>query len=97
MTEYVHSNVGSTGVYIGQLEPPLREIADDADENAHLDLERPEIIKFKHANEDHRDLITGTVLQPGEGISHDVFSEAITDSNQKINLLSNTGDITTQF
>jgi len=97
LAEYVHSNVGSTGVYIGQLEPPLRAIADDADENAHLDLERPELIKFKHANEDHRDLITGTLLQPGEGISHDVFSESITEANQQIDLLGKPGDIASQF
>ena len=51
--QYIHDNIGSTGVYIGQLEPPRKEAADDADEDAHLDREKPEIIKFKFANGDH--------------------------------------------
>jgi hypothetical protein len=29
--QYIHNNVGSTGVYIGELEPPRRKIKDDAD------------------------------------------------------------------
>ena len=79
--QYIHNNVGSTGVYIGQLEPPRRKIKDDADENSHLNLEKPEIIKFKYANEDHRSLINGTVLAPNQGISHKVFSEQMTEDN----------------
>jgi len=51
--QYIQNNMGSTGVYIGQLEPPLKKIADDADEDAHLDRDKPEIIKFKFANDDH--------------------------------------------
>ena len=87
--QYIHNNVGSTGVYIGQLEPPRRKIKDDADENAHLNLEKSEIIKFKYANEDHRSLINGTVLAPNQGISHKVFSEQMTEDNQKIDLIKN--------
>ena len=30
--QYLHSNVGSTGVYIGQLEPPFRAIKEDDDD-----------------------------------------------------------------
>lgn len=48
--EFLHNNVGSTGVYIGQLEPPRKAIEEDADEEAHLDLNSPPIIKFKFAN-----------------------------------------------
>jgi len=55
--QYIHNNMGSTGVYIGQLEPPRKAAEDDADEDAHLDREKPEIIKFKFANDDHKSLI----------------------------------------
>jgi len=68
--EYLHKNIGSTGVYIGQLEPPFKEIPEDADDEAHLDKSKPDIIKFKFANEDHTNLIVGTHLEPSEGITH---------------------------
>lgn len=53
-----------------------------------MNLDKPEIIKFKYANEDHKELIVGTVIQPGQGISHDVFSDSITEANQKVDLAS---------
>jgi len=59
--QYLHNNMGSTGVYIGQLEPPRKKAEDDADEDAHLDRDKPEIIKFKFANSDHSYII-GTDL-----------------------------------
>lgn len=86
LAQHIHDNIGSTGVYIGQLEPKLRKIADDADELAHLDIDNPEIIKFKFANSDHKDLIVGTNLKKGQGISHDVFKDEITTANEKIDL-----------
>ena len=42
----MHENTNATGVYIGKLEHPFKEIAEDADEKAHLDTDSPEIIKF---------------------------------------------------
>ena len=84
LAQHIHDNIGSTGVYIGQLEPKVRKIKDDDDEKAHLDLDSPEIIKFKFANSDHQDLIVGTTLKRGQGISHDVFADSITQHNEKI-------------
>ena len=78
--QYLHNNMGSTGVYIGQLEPPRKDAEEDADEDAHLDRDKPEIIKFKFANSDH-DYIIGTDLQQGQGITHDVFAEEFTAQN----------------
>lgn len=75
--------MGSTGVYIGELEPELLPIKDDADETAHLDLNNPEVIKFKFANEDHRALLKNKVLRETEGVTHDVFSEEFTTANQE--------------
>lgn len=73
--------MGSTGVYIGELEPMQLPIKDDANETAHMDLDNPEVIKFKFANEDHRALMEGKVLQPQEGVTHEVFNEEWTNFN----------------
>ena len=51
----------------------MKDIAEDADENAHIDTEAPEVLKFKHANKDHVDLMVGKVLHPNQGISHQLF------------------------
>ena len=82
----MHKNVGSTGVYIGQLEAPFKAIADDADDEAHLDKTAPEIIKFKFANKDHQELIVGTNLEPNQGLSHSVFEEETITANLDINI-----------
>jgi len=82
--QYIHDNIGSTGVYIGQLEPPRKEAADDADEDAHLDRDRPEIIKFKYANGDHKSLMVNTELSQGQGITHEVLTEEYTAHNQDV-------------
>ena len=84
LAQYLHNNIGSTGVYIGQLEPPLLKVADDAEENAHLDKNADEVVKFKYANSDHKDLVVGTVIKAGKGLCHNVFTEDMTNKNQKI-------------
>lgn len=78
--------MGTTGAYIGQLEPPHKSIEEDADEEAHIDLSNPPIIKFKFANSDHQDLVVGTSLKPGQGVSHDVFAESVTAANESLQL-----------
>jgi hypothetical protein len=88
----MHMNMGSTGVYIGQLEPPHKPIEEDADDDAHLDTNSPPIIKFKFSNEDHKDLIVGTSLAPGQGISHDVFSADVTTKNEALDLDGKSSD-----
>lgn len=54
----------------------MKPIEEDADENAHIDTEAPEVLKFKHANFDHQDLMVGAVLNPNQGICHQLFAEA---------------------
>ena len=90
--EFLHSNVGSTGVYIGQLEPPRKPIEEDADEDAHLDMASPAIIQFKFANQDHQELLLGTSLQPGQGKAHDVFTEEMTTANEALADLEQASD-----
>ena len=41
---------------------------------------------YKFANSDHTDLIVGTKLEQGKGITHGVFDEAYTTQNQTINI-----------
>lgn len=53
----------------------MKPINDDDDDAAHIDIEAPQVIKFKHANEDHQKLMVGRVLAPEMGISHKLFSE----------------------
>jgi hypothetical protein len=53
LCDYLNKNIGATGVYISKLEPKMKEIEEDADENAHIDTEAPHVLKFKHANKDH--------------------------------------------
>lgn len=88
----MHRNIASTGVYIGQLEAPFKPIADDADDEAHLDKAAPEIIKFKFANSDHKDLIVGTDLEQSQGLSHSVFDEEVTNANLEFNIEGKTED-----
>lgn len=82
----MHENTNATGCYIGKLEYPYKEIAEDAGENDHLDTESPEIIKFIFSNIDHRSKVCGTSLKPGQGITHNVFTEEFTTSNEQINV-----------
>jgi hypothetical protein len=86
LAQHIHDNIGSTGVYIGQLEAPRVKIQDDSASDAHLDKSSPQVIKFKFANSDHKELIVNTVLKPGVGVSHEVFSDKITENNEKIDL-----------
>lgn len=83
---YLHENTNATGCYIGKLEYPFKEIAEDAGENDHLDTESPEIIKFVFSNIDHRTKVVGTSLKPGQGITHNVFSEEFTTKNEQIDV-----------
>lgn len=63
---------GATGVYIGRLGHPKREIQEDDDDSAHLDEEKPKIIHFVQASLGH-EFMVGEVLRHNQGISHDVF------------------------
>ena len=76
LCNYLHKNMGATGVYISKLEPKMKPIADDAGENDHIDEEAPQVLKFKHANTDHQKLMVGAVLNPNQGISHQLFQPA---------------------
>ena len=75
LANYMHKNVGATGVYIGKLEPEMREIKDDDDDTAHIAEDAPLVLKFKHANQDHEAIMVGRVLSQDKGICHDLFKD----------------------
>lgn len=75
LANYIEKNLKVTGVYIGKLEPKMKEIKDDDDENAHIDEEAPKVIKFKHANASHETIMIGKVLPPDQGLCHGLFGD----------------------
>ena len=74
LTEFLQKNTNSTGVYMGKLVYPSKEIDDDADGDAHLNKEEPKVVKYLNASQGHEFMID-VVLGPEEGITHDVFKE----------------------
>ena len=48
-----------------------------------MDMNNPEVIKFKFANKDHKDLMVNQILPSSTGISHEVFNEEVTNANQE--------------
>jgi len=74
LAEFLKEFTDATGVYIGKLVPPMVEIDDDADENAHINEEDPKVIQIIHASKEHRFMVD-TYLKSDEGISHEAFAE----------------------
>lgn len=54
----------------------MKEIEEDDDDKAHLEEEPVEVIKFKHATPSHESIIVNAVLNPEQGICHELFTEA---------------------
>ena len=69
---YLQDNTKATGVYIGQLIRPKKEIEEDADETAHVDEEAEEIVRYIHATDKHEYIVDQT-LGKEQGLTHDVF------------------------
>jgi hypothetical protein len=78
LTDFLQKHTGATGVYIGYLQYPEVEIAEDAGDDEHLNTEAPKVIKFTHATQDHS-FVVNAVLQPEQGITHDVFNQGEDD------------------
>ena len=79
LVHFLKKYTDATGVYIGRLQYPERKIKIDDDDKAHLDYDKPMVVKYLHASsdenselEDHK-FVEGTVLKPNEGLTHDVF------------------------
>lgn len=83
LTNYIHRNIKATGVYVGQLEPPMKEISEDAGDEDHIDTEAPLVLKFKHANKDHEEFMVGAVLTNDSGIAHTLFREGEEEAQEE--------------
>jgi len=53
---------GATGVYIGKLVKPRKDISDEDDDKAHIDEENPKVIWYIHASEGH-EYMKGSILK----------------------------------
>ena len=76
LVEFVQEQTGSTGVYVGKLRFPEKEIDEEADDKAHQDEEAPKVIKFMHASKGHEFMVDCVLDQDQAPISHAVFKEA---------------------
>lgn len=72
MTEYLKVCTNATGVYIGELIKPKKKIEENDLDDAHLDPDAEEIIRYIHSTEKHEYLIKNT-LKKNQGLTHDVF------------------------
>ena len=75
LVEFVQEQTGATGVYIGKLVHPAKEIDEEADDKAHLDDEAPKVIKFMHASKGHEFMVDCVLDNEEAPISHEVFKE----------------------
>ena len=62
LANFLQEFTGATGVYIGKLEKPRKEIGEDDDDKAHLDRENPKVIRFLTASTDH-EFMKGKILR----------------------------------
>lgn len=90
LAQFCQDKVKSTGVYIGELEHPFHKIREDDDENAHFNPDEKEIIKFKFASNDHKDIV-GKTLAPGVGVTHDVFNQDTENANSDLEAAAKDG------
>lgn len=67
----------STGVYVGKLVKPSKNISDDDDDKAHIDDENPKVITYIHASDPKHDYLRGKILKPDEGVTHRVFTQPV--------------------
>ena len=76
LVQFIQEQTKATGVYVGKLVYPEKEIDEDADDKAHLDEEAPKVIKFLHASKGH-EFMEGVVLSQEQAqLSHAVFAES---------------------
>ena len=75
LVDFIQEQTGATGVYVGKLVYPTKEIEEDADEKAHLDEEAPKVIKYMHASKGHEFMVDVVLSQEEAVISHEVFGK----------------------
>lgn len=82
LVEFVQEQTNATGVYVGKLVFPQKDIDEEADDKAHFDEEAPKVIKFMHASKGHEFMVDCVLDQEQAPISHEVFKEGEGDDEE---------------
>lgn len=53
LADFLQDFTGATGVYVGKLEKPRKEIEDEDDDKAHYDRENPKVLRFIYTSKGH--------------------------------------------
>lgn len=82
--EFLEKNRKLTGVYIGYLNHPPKDINDDEeDENAHLQTQQPKVINYIGFSKSHEPIMKGKTLSLEQGVTSDVFKEKEAEEQQQ--------------
>lgn len=73
LAEFLLEFTGSTGVYIGKLIQPRKQINEDDDDKAHIDTENPKVIWYIYSNIGSENM-RGNILKNNQGVTHAVFN-----------------------
>jgi hypothetical protein len=74
-----------TGVYIGELNHPKKEVTEeDTEDNAHLDLAASKLINYIGSSKSHKDLMNGKTLPLDKGVTAKAFELAMEDLPEQI-------------
>lgn len=93
LCDYLQEFTGATGVYIGKLMVPMKEINEEDDDRAHLDEENPKVIRFLYASDTH-EFMQEKILRSEQGISHDAFKDPeVAEEGEEENLEREDGTV----
>ena len=73
LADFLKDFTGATGVYVGKLIKPLKDIKDDDDDKAHIDEENPKVVQFLYTSKGH-EFLKGKILKPDQGVTHQVYT-----------------------
>ena len=77
--EQLKNIIGATGVYISIYDLKRKGVNSlDEDENAHIDPENINVLRYIHWNNDH-DFLHGKILEPKQGVTYSLFMDVSGD------------------
>ena len=81
--EQLKEIIGATGVYISIYDLKRKEVKSlDEDENAHIDPENINVLRYIHWNNDH-DFLHGKILEPKQGVTYSLFMDVSVMKKEK--------------
>ena len=73
LAEHLQMYLKTSGAYIGQLEKVKRAVTDLDDENAHIDPEAPEVIRYVAASRNHLQIVDKVLTEEQGPTTYSVF------------------------